>query len=1507
MDLHQRIVALSTLDCTVARRFQDRPVLHAVAGRLLVEQWQQRQLGHAHDPLALYLISRPARGAQAWIRPLSMTLIERFCRRATLNLTEGEDFISSHPVDDPTRALKIDLHPVEVLINECGPFVVERHREELVQYWSTFDSNGQTPWQWYARYLEQQLGHAIDSRKDDGRLTSSEIDLANQLRNLPGEAGQHSSSTITHLLTDLSDNGKIDLDLGSALLLEHGGDTPVTLLYTLVGKLLAFPSRRAMLDIIARLWPESPIPGPHKVQLAPTADVPFEIQALGLLHQQLQVLHSRSQQYFSQGHALALSHNLDRLTSMVELCNRDERRQRKTLAQRLPDWLQKASDGNQLHYARMLVDVAQGYKDAQGRFWLDGIDTAQAYANRQLALRLTTDHPDNNIDPQDIRVINLQTHAGALAGQDNLIITGTPQRVEFSLADLAIGNLGLLKPGRVELSASDGASLPAWLNRSYIERIVSELDIGRSYPAMLRDKLLDDAAGKRERQALLGAQLRNQLPALAMELHLRDQGISKDCVERVGEIFTPAVEDDAEHWVLRPLGLLRRTDAAPDMLLNTWLIEAASPEKGPCLLYRPLHAQPLQQFDDRLALLVAMGTPGELQDDLLARLPAEARRVYDHGGITEPHLFYPLDDTFAVPFGRPAPASLNVAPAVADIGQAIYLASVEESIQRFAAHSATTAETRWNSRLQLGWLLFNTVLPLAGTTLGKVAWLAQMEIALAQLFESDDTRDPSGHRMAMVNLLVNIALLLLSRTAWQSRLEEGQEASLPVQSTPIPMAPLVEIDTPETTLNFHWSHASRTLSATQRASLSQLRGKEPLHTLGTPIPYGPLAGLYLARDKFWVQLEGAVYRVVLDDSTEQPRIVSDTAEEILGPWLMRDEAGRWQLDLRLRLLGGMPSGSRIARLREEKRQTLATLDESIGQATREGIEQLRAINASARTLSDDSNPEVLQSYLQSCQRASAHWELQLQRLNQYNALQPRPNFKIERANALSQRAFSERLVNLTLHRLYDPARTHLARFLEEHQAHMSPADLNIYSTRLASLSPLIDQMVANADAMHELHQEMNKLTNRGQDSIQAMFDRINQSWPSPEYRISSRYRRLENRFNRLFVLHPFKDGELRPRGFWLKRANANVALVVAQLKRLASLDHPSDELASRLLKAIGELLKQARRQLGNFKALAQDEDSLALLTRIDADLDYLQAKVHLELSEYPAYPATTTLSQLRQGTPGLIETSEHGLLLGVPHEGDASIIDIPEADGQGSTRSYRHEQDGWVEIPPAPSPQKPNDDSLKKLLKASDKLMSRARAELTQLQGTRSDSYLPVEIHDLLSTQQQRLIEQADAIERHLTADNQSDEAAGDRDAAQVTKALNDLSLSLGDQARNLRIQAALRQRPRMGEVQFLVDSGEATIHAIGNRTLLAKVKGRPADYLDEYSIRHQGQDLWYAHFHYPALDTPREQFLAGHLKTASQRHARGQSVPDPASGRAVEVYRAPVSVAAATRYFFNR
>jgi hypothetical protein len=108
-----------------------------------------------------------------------------------------------------------------------------------------------------------------------------------------------------------------------------------------------------------------------------------------------------------------------------------------------------------------------------------------------------------------------------------------------------------------------------------------------------------------------------------------------------------------------------------------------------------------------------------------------------------------------------------------------------------------------------------------------------------------------------------------------------------------------------------------------------------------------------------------------------------------------------------------------------------------------------------------------------------------------------------------------------------------------------------------------------------------------------------------------------------------------------------------------------------------------------------------------------------------------------------------------------------------------------------------------------------------------------------------------------------------------------------------------------MGEVMYLIDGGHVQLQAQGARSRLARIKGRPADFLDEYSISHEGKVLWYAHFHYPSMTTVKVDFIAGHLKTAGQRHMPGQRYSD-GSGGVFEVYRAPITHAAAARYFFD-
>lgn len=141
---HQSIAEQATLSCAVAKRFVKRPALLEVAGQLLLEHWDQRGLSLQHNPLTLYLISQ--HGAQVHIRQLPQVLIERYCLGSTLNLDSNEDCLSRYPQQGHDALLDVDLHALELLINECGPLILEAFLQALVEFWSQSDERGETPW-----------------------------------------------------------------------------------------------------------------------------------------------------------------------------------------------------------------------------------------------------------------------------------------------------------------------------------------------------------------------------------------------------------------------------------------------------------------------------------------------------------------------------------------------------------------------------------------------------------------------------------------------------------------------------------------------------------------------------------------------------------------------------------------------------------------------------------------------------------------------------------------------------------------------------------------------------------------------------------------------------------------------------------------------------------------------------------------------------------------------------------------------------------------------------------------------------------------------------------------------------------------------------------------------------------------------------------------------------------------------------------------------------------------
>ncbi|MFK0314473.1 hypothetical protein ACIQUF_24990 [Pseudomonas sp. NPDC090233] len=1440
--------------------------------------------------------------------------MERYCQRSTLNLCTGDDYLTTHVDADPAWRVDIDLHAVETLINEAAPLLVDSYKQSLTGYWSRFDTSGTTPWAWYGEFLRNQLKTALDTHRDTGSLKGFALAAAGLVHSHPDTHARSAWNNtdglkVSHLAVDLSAAGILDPDLSSALLIEHADAEPareITLLYTLTGKLHIFGSRHELLESIARYWPRSAEMAPYTVTISALHEDAFEAQALGLLDQQLRVIEHLANLYQTRLGALNMNLELDRLTSMLNLCSDAEAIQRHSLSEQLPDWLRNADSRPLLRYGDLLLDVAEDYQNAEGKFWLDGIDNAETFSNRQLTARFEADHPGNTLEATQVRVINHQTTATAAAGQGTIVTSGEVTPVSFTLAQLAIGNLGLLKPGRVELLSTTAEPLPAWLDETYLRTVITELDIGAAYPALLRRELLADSPQRGARQRLLLKQLRSQLPALAQELYLRGTLPDGNASGHIAEVFRPFTDDDSQRWIMRPLGFIKAPGSTVDHPRNTWLIEPRTPVAEACLLYRPLHTDTLLQFKDRMALFDAISTPGKLQDDLLQRLPEEVQRFYAHGGFLEPHLFTVLTDTSAIPFSTPAPVELAQEAPVHDPGEALYLACVKESVDNFEDHASTSAQTRWARWKELGLLLFNTLLPLAGATLGKVAWLAQMEVALSEYADSDASSNPTGHRLALVNLLVNISLLLFSHSIFRLRVEQGEPPAFPgpviASETPrLPASMLPDVETAATSqIDFSWSRPGLLLSANQRTALQALRSSISPSVLGSTIPAGPLRGMYLHGVKTYALLDGEVFEVAVDLSRNQPRIVGPDLTP--GPWLLRDEIGRWRVDLSLRLKGGMPLSEDIRRLQLEKENALSAVNERI-RADKEDfpnrIKQQATIESLVSAARDDATLKTCQEKIKAL---SAFWTTHIEHLQTRNGLQPLKHFKVVHAQALYQDSYCQRVLRKILYMRYQPDREQLLQLANEQASgqELTESDALIAAARLDRLAPLIDEMIENNTHLRQCQDGLTKLATLHQPEILKWRDLANEIPATQERDLTLRCLRIEGLINRLSLVHglPAEAAHWRDR-FW-----DTFQLAIAQRTKLLTLGKIDQEVMARILRNILEQFQAAARNLNHMIEQIEDVAALQTAHTLQAQLDWILTRIRKEVAELPEYPPVSTFQQLRNKVPGLIETTESGLLLAEPRSDDANTFDVAAPDNKMPARTFRLAEGEYVENRPASVQLRPTARSLKRLLKDSDQLMKDARDKVAKL-SLEVASYWPGDIEYLVLDQRKRLLTEVEAIESRLTADNETDEAAVGKDAELVARALRLLASELQAQATQLRIVAAIAQPPRMGDVIFLLEQNQIKITAVGTRTRLAKLKGRPADFLDEYLISHQDQALWYAHFHYPAMSTAKADFTAGHLKTAAQRFMRGKHYTD-SNGRTVDVYRAPITGAKAARYFFT-
>ncbi|WP_330211191.1 dermonecrotic toxin domain-containing protein [Pseudomonas sp. AM4(2022)] len=598
------------------------------------------------------------------------------------------------------------------------------------------------------------------------------------------------------------------------------------------------------------------------------------------------------------------------------------------LREKLPKWFDQSSPAERDTYRQHALALASSVRRNNGRTFLDGIPDIRTYAQQQLDQHLT----GKGYTAQDVEVV-FKVPVGNMG-------SGYLEREKMSLVDMALENLAGLPKGEMEVYVRgqrvNDASLPEML-----KGLIDTVDIGGQYPQLLKRELLDDSPAARDRLTRFVEQVPLQLAMQALELKLKGEaGITAQGYALIEAIIQPgpgSKQVDGQEITVRPLAFVRKPGATPDVAANMFIIEPLASGSGPHILYRPQLKPALLEFASRDALLEAIRKPGALQDSVLAWLPDDkVRAVYGNGGFHTPNIArFTVFNEFDPPAtpkpttlagdGYTAAATLRQDLLNGDLAKHWFHSNANSLVTLAEGQSTSDAESRWASYKELGWLLFNTLLPLMrgpGAMAGWLLQLANAENDIKRLSTANDP-DPAG---AMVDLLVNLGMTLThapvaestpARTFEPFEPEAGTPAPRPRQSNdPIRPAPIIHQDpsAPVTTglgvgtaIDIRLS-SPRGLTPELRAHIDSFKVPAPAAP-GNPIAEGLRKGLYQVDNRWYVSIDNHWFRVATD--LDGPYVIDEHNKARISPAIARDTQGNWYFDLAPKLRGGMPKNTSL--------------------------------------------------------------------------------------------------------------------------------------------------------------------------------------------------------------------------------------------------------------------------------------------------------------------------------------------------------------------------------------------------------------------------------------------------------------------------------------------------------------------------------------------------------------------------------------------------------------------
>ena len=271
----------------------------------------------------------------------------------------------------------------------------------------------------------------------------------------------------------------------------------------------------------------------------------------------------------------------------------------------------------------------------------------------------------------------------------------------------------------------------------------------------------------------------------------------------------------------------------------------------------------------------------------------------------------------------------------------------------------------------------------------------------------------------------------------------------------------------------------------------------------------------------------------------------------------------------------------------------------------------------------------------------------------------------------------------------------------------------------------------------------------------------------------------------------------------------------------------------------------------------------------------------------------------------LVRDRKNRLLVGRvrPQASDSTdeIVDVRDPVDQTLLASFRQGAGPYgseLLVDAAPAVVQPA-RSLRKLKADARTLLDKETVVSRQVNRDAQSSNTPISAQEQLTRLADAMDDVAEKVRDILSVQSKQP----DLSVEQLLASLAQASARLKEQGRQVRIAIILRNPPEESRVDYLKSQGQVDILLVGGRV---KLKG-DNDYLQEYVIREKTRKVVaYAHFHYPAQDTPSANYSAAHLKLPEQRYLSFRSLVDMPESRVVAVYYARISPRLAEPLFLS-